>query len=117
MSSGVRITVANTKNARPAERKMSPTEATLFSGQKGIGIRSLSGPRWRKNSGPEPISSGVCRTDDRGPARPEISYAGIQTGMRPPLPRIAIALLAMPMNASARPGYPRFFQSVYSSNP
>ena len=74
-------TVENRKNDRPAVRNKSPIDATLFSGGMGRGIRSASGPRRNRNSGPRVGGKGMCSTVPIAPERPEASYAGIQTGM------------------------------------
>ena len=44
---------ANRKNARPAVRNTSPTEATFWMNGSGIGMTSPNGPRWSRNVGVE----------------------------------------------------------------
>ena len=111
-ASGRRMSVANRKNARPAVRKMSPSEATFCTGQIGIGMMSPSGPSVSRNSRAFALSSGLWSTVLISPVSPEVSKAACQTGIRPALTMITRAFIAIPTNASAMPGYVRFAHST-----
>ncbi len=68
--SGTLRTVEKRKKDRPAVRNRSPIEATFWNGGSGSGIRSPSGPRWRRNSLPRVAGRGVCRTVPKRPGQP-----------------------------------------------
>ena len=97
--------LANRKNARPAARKTSPTDATFSMNGKGIGMTSPSGPRWSRKLASrfasktrwidDSISAGVS------PARVS---AGRQTGMYPWFTTMTSAFASVPTKASVMPG-------------
>ena len=93
-------------------------EATFWTSGIGIGMMSASGTRRSRKSGARSRRASMCSTDGQvGAAARRPRRAGAHTGMWPPFTRITSALDAIPMNASARPGYERFCHSVNSRSP
>jgi len=102
---GCPITAAKRKNARPAEMKTSPIDATLRTSGSAMGMTSESGPRWRRNEASS-VAGRMMWSDGATSAvvKPAAIRLGSQTGMRPALTSTTTPLLTTPTSASSMPG-------------
>ena len=105
MSSGVRTTAANRKNARPNMMNRSPKDATFWISGSGIGMMSASGPRWSRKLASSVAGRTVLIADGTSEGeKPAATRLGSQIGMYPPLARMTRAFERVPTKAIVMPG-------------
>ena len=101
---GTRTTLANRKNARPAVRNRSPSDATFWMKGTGIGMMSPRINARTKKSDATPGTTMCSALVTSGGESPAAARLVAQIGMCPPLMTMTRPLSRMPTNATLSPG-------------